>query len=122
MPRNSKLELENVNQRKWKTVDGRFGVVQMLKPIPPGYTVEVYKRKVEYVYSIRNLDSFDGPENFYELAPEIGRVDKFNRIFPWLGQYTGEGSFDTEDVERSTPKTGNARGVSEWRGNVKARY
>ena len=119
MPRNNKLELENVGPRKWITADGRFGVVQMLKPIPPGYyTTEVYKRKVEYVYTIRDLAEFDGPENFYELAPEIGRVDKFSQVFPWLGKYTGEGSFDTEDVEKTTPKNGTVKQVREWREDL----
>ena len=112
MPRNKKLELENISPRKWKTVDGRFGVVKLLKPINPYLVTEVQKRKIEYVYSIRDLRSFDMPGTFYELAPELGKVDKFAGVFSWLGRYTGEGSFDTEDVERETPKTGKLR---EWR-------
>ncbi len=103
MPRNNKLELDNVSPRKWITADGRFGVVQMRRPMKKFYTTEVFSKKVEYVYSIRDLSTFDGPENFYELAPEIGQVETFGEVFPWLGRYTGEGSFDTNDPARYKP-------------------
>jgi hypothetical protein len=41
---------------------------------------------------------------YMQIAPEIGRVESFKEVFPWLGRHTGEGSFDTEDIERTKPR------------------
>lgn len=114
MPRNHRLEIEYVAPRKWRTADGRFGVFKMLKPINPMMVTEIWKNKIKYIYSIRDLRSFD-IENFYELAPEIGRVDKFSDVFPWLGRYTGEGSFDRDNVEQTLPKGGPKKRIQEVR-------
>lgn len=115
MSRNHKLEIEYVAPRKWKTADGRFGVFKMLKPINPMMVTEIWKNKIQYVYSIRDLRLFDMPGNFYELASEIGRVNRFSDIFPWLGKYTGEGSFDRDNVEQVMPKGGTKKRIQEVR-------
>jgi len=112
MPRNKRLELEYVSPNKWRTADSRFGIIKLRKPINPMQASVDFK--IKYYYSIRDLRDFEMLEDgYYILANEIGRVDTYAEVFPWLGKYTGEGSFDTEDVNQITPR--KASGINELR-------
>jgi len=112
MARNSKLELDAVGLGRWMTADGRFGVFKRNKAINPMEATVDFKIKPEY--SIHSFEDYNGPKQFIELAPEVGRVDTFNQVFPWIGQYTGEGSFEKGVPDRVTAKPmGGSRKVEE---------
>jgi len=114
MARNRKLELENIGSGRWQTSDGRFAILRRRVPIDPLGVGEKWKVKSEY--SIHDFRDYDGPRNFIELAPEIGRVDSFREAFPWLGQFTGEGSFELGNPERTEAKpVGGSRKIQETR-------
>ena len=102
MARNKKLELNNVAPGRWVTSDGRFAVLKIAKPINPMLVTDQWK--IAYEFSIRSFEGYDGLRGFPELAPEIGRVDVYRKVFPWLGQYTGEGSFDVGNPEQMEAK------------------
>lgn len=112
MARNSKLELDGVAPGKWMTSDGRFAVLKRNIPINPMEATADFKIQIEY--SIHSFEDYNGPKQFIELAPEIGRIQSFKEAFPWLGQYTGEGSFEKGDPGRVTAKPmGGSKGVEE---------
>lgn len=113
MARNKKLELDSVGIGKWMTSDGRFAVVRRLTAINPmevsfdlaSKKDEKIWKKIKLEYSIHSFEDYNGPKEFMELAPEVGRVSSFNQAYPWLGQYTGEGSFEKDNPELITAKT-----------------
>jgi len=111
MPRNKKLELDNIAPGKWLTADGRFGVFRRFKAINPMEVTSDFKVGKEY--SIHSFEEYNGPREYLELAPEVGRVENYREIFPWLGQHTGEGSFELGDPDRVTAKPMGARRVEE---------
>lgn len=92
MARNKNLELDNVGSGRWLTADGRFGVFRRVKAINPMEATFNFKIKKEY--SIHSFVDYDGPKEWIQLAPEIGRVDTFGQVYPFLGEYTEEGSFE----------------------------
>jgi len=102
MARNRKLELDSVGIGRWMTADGRFGVLKRRRPINPMEATSDFKIQVEY--SIHSFEEYDGPREFLELAPEVGRVQVFREVFPWLGEYTGEGSFEKGDPQLTAAK------------------
>jgi hypothetical protein len=112
MARNRKLELNNVGSGRWETADGRFGILQRLMPINPMEVTSDFKINKEY--SIHSFEDYKGPRSFIELAPEIGRVSVYREVFPWLGAYTGEGSFVLGHPELMEPKPmGRSKQVEE---------
>lgn len=92
MARNKKLELKNVGSGRWLTTDGRFGIMKRPSSMRTDWPMD--KWKIEHEYSIHMMDDTGVPPQFFELAPEVGRVKAQKDIFPWLGQFTGEGSFE----------------------------
>lgn len=98
--RNKKLELEYSGPGKWKTSDGRFAVVKRMLADEPWKVTENWK--IRFEYSIHNLVGYKGPFEFVELAPEVGRVQAQKDVFPWLGRFTGEGSFELGNPEKMT--------------------
>lgn len=96
--RNKGLELNNIYPGRWLTTDGRFGIFKRALAVNDPYITE--KWKIKLVYSIHDLRDWNGPKEFMELATEIGRVDTYAQIYPWLGQYTGEGSFENGNPEK----------------------
>ena len=97
---------------RWMTSDGRFGVFRRVIATTP---MEVTgKWKTEMAYSIHDFRGYNGPKEFIELAPEVGRVSSYREAFPWLGEYTGEGSFEVGVPGRAEPKpVGGVRKVQE---------
>ena len=93
--RNKALELNNIGTGKWITTDKRFGVVMRKYPI--NAMTPSFNFKIKRVYEIKSFEDYNGPREFPELAPTIGRVDVYRKVFPWLGVYTGEGSFKKGD-------------------------
>lgn len=110
MARNKKLELEYQSSGKWKTADGRFAIVKRAVADEPWKVTENWK--IKYEYSIHDLREYGGPMEFPEFAREIGRVQRQTDVFPWLGKYTGEGSFELGNPDLTKPRTGG-NGVSE---------
>lgn len=111
MARNGKLSLEHYGPGRWKTVDGRFVVLRQLEPINPMLVTSSWK--IKNVYSIRDLREYDGPREFPEFAPEVGLVGSYREVYPWLGKFTGEGSFEIGNPDRVEAKTsGGAVAVS----------
>jgi len=113
--RNRKLELEYVCPGRWKTIDGRFVILKKIAPINPMEVTEKWKIRNEY--SIRNMVGYDGPFDFPEFAPEVGVVDVYREVFPWLGKYTGEGSFEVGNPDRVKPK-GLSESDDGWRLDI----
>ena len=111
MARNKKLELNSVSSGVWFTTDGRFAVVRQRKPINPMLVTNDFKIANEF--SIRSFEGYDGPKEYPQLAPEIGKVDVFKEVFPWLGEFTGEGSFVVGDPVHSKPLPLGGRRVQE---------
>lgn len=101
MPRNKRLELNHVAPGVWFTTDKRFAVVRRLKPIKPLEVTADFKISKEF--SIRSFVGYDGPREYPQLAPEVGVVETFREVFPWLGKYTGEGSFVAGDPGQTKP-------------------
>ena len=101
MARNKKLELNNVASGVWFTTDGRFAVVRRRQPINPMEATVDFKITNEF--SIRSFEGYDGPRNYPQLAPEVGSVSTFKEVFPWLGEYTGEGSFVVGEPMQAEP-------------------
>jgi hypothetical protein len=85
------------------TTDGRFGVFKRSVPIDPMVVTEKWKIGTEY--SIHDFRDYAGPKEFIELAPEVGRVKAYKEVFPWLGVFTGEGSFELGNLGRREPKS-----------------
>jgi hypothetical protein len=112
MPRNLKLELNNVGPGRWLTSDGRFGVFKRMMPINPWLVT--YNWKIKFEYSIHDFRDYNGPREYIELAPEVGRVGVYREVFPWLGKFTGEGSFEFGNPDRVTAKNGKVEEVA-WR-------
>lgn len=102
MARNNKLELDSSGIGTWSTADGRFSIVRRSIPINPMEATSDFKIRIEY--SIHSFEDYDGPTQYPQLAPEIGRIDTFKEAFPWLGEYTGEGSFELGNPSLLTAK------------------
>lgn len=113
MARNKRLELTYVGLGKWFTSDGRFAVLKQMRPIDP--MLATMRWKIQYVYSIRSFVDYNGPREWPELAPEIGRVGVYKDVFPWLGKYTGEGSFEMGNPERIEAKPMGGNRIQEAR-------
>lgn len=111
MARNKKLELNNVSSGVWFTTDGRFAVVRRRQPINPMEATVDFKITNEF--SIRSFEGYDGPREYPQLAPEVGSVGTFREVFPWLGEYTGEGSFVVGDPGQSAPLPVGGRRLGE---------
>lgn len=111
MARNKKLELNSVSSGVWFTTDGRFAVVRRRKPINPMLVTNDFK--VANEFSIRSFEAYDGPREYPQLAPEIGKVGAFREVFPWLGEFTSEGSFVAGDPAHGKPLPLGGRRVQE---------
>ena len=112
MARNKKLELDSDVRGIWWTADKRFAVYRRRKPINPMEATVDFK--IKQVYSIHSFEHYDGPREYPQLAPEVGRVESYKEAFPWLGKYTGEGSFEAGNPERTTAKPmGGTRKIEE---------
>ena len=116
MARNRKLELNSIGRGRWMTSDRRFGVVRTKIPIEQMDASGDWQ--INYRYSIRDLNGESFLVEYMELAKEIGNLERFKDVFPWLGRYTGEGSFDTDDPERSVPKSGLAEDVRKMKDEL----
>jgi hypothetical protein len=113
MPRNKRLELNNVGSGKWVTSDGRFAVVRRQKPVDVTRLTANWKPETEY--SIRSFEDYDGPQQYAELAPEVAVVQTFKEVYPWLGEHTGEGSFERGDPEKKEAKPIGGKRIQEAR-------
>lgn len=102
MARNRNLSLEYVGYGRWKTMDGRFMILRQAVPINPMEITSNWKIATEY--SIRDFREYDGPADFPQLAPQVGVVGTYGEVYPWLGKFTGEGSFELGNPNRIRAK------------------
>lgn len=118
MARNAKLALEYVRRGVWRTVDGRFFVLKEMVPADPMLVTSQWK--IAYRYSIRDFRDYDGPTEYPELAPEVGVVGAYREVYPWLGRFTGEGSFEVGNPGREEAKVPGGKSLRERRHDAEA--
>jgi hypothetical protein len=111
VPRNKKLELENIAPGCWRTADRRFAIIREVLPTDPMRVTQDWK--IRQSYAIYDLRAYDGPIEYPQFAPRVGMVQTHREIYPWLGKFTGEGSFERGNPDLVKPKAPGGTSIHE---------